>query len=175
LSLVESIIVAAKRNDEDAVSYAIVQLDLSDLLLNKPLIPESVFDGMLHAFEGANDADSFCGFYVFEWFGSNYRRLTDPMRNAFDEYVANNYQSYSEPSVLISMAEWIGGQGNERALAIIDRWIELAENEAAFRHIDTAISEFLLFNEEPEPRLADELLRVRGKYQMVKQKRLGST
>jgi hypothetical protein len=171
METLDRVIDAAKRDDEDALLQALVRLDIHDGMPRTEAIPAEVFSRMMYAFEVAQDKNSLCGFHIFEWLGGKYKQLTEEMKQSFEGYIAKNYFKYSEPAVVLSIAEWIGGGANEQALRVIDQWVEKTQNEVAFRHIGSALTEFENFKSDPQAHLATLLSRVKAKYEKAKELR----
>jgi len=141
----------AKANQVELMLDCIVELDLSDLLLNKQSVPADVFNWMLRALEASKEEGNRCGFYIFEWFLTNHSKLGQDAMNILKQFVADNYGLYSDGPLLISMAEWIGSQQIDWSISVIEKWLSSPLHERALDSLRLAFEQL----EADAPQLPD--------------------
>lgn len=130
----------AAENRSEMISECIVELDLSPRLLNKAAVPADVVEWMIRALEATKPEGNKCGFYVFDWFMSNFSRLTRDSQIAFTEYTSENYGYFSDPPLLISMAEWIGSRG-DWSVSVVQKWLDRPIHPDALHFLRLAIEQ----------------------------------
>jgi len=150
-TLAQRVAELAKANQVELLLDCIVELDLSDRLLNKQSVPSDVFEWMLRALEASKQEGNKCGFYIFEWFLTNHSKLGQDAMNILKQFVADNYGLYGDGPLLISMAEWIGSQQIDWSISVIEKWLNSPLHERALDSLRLAIEQL----QANAPQLAD--------------------
>lgn len=155
----------AQENEVDSVQESIVELDLSEGVLNKSSISAETFESMLRALIVSAQSGNKCGFYVFEWFLRNHSRLSEHAKAKLLSHVAENFGVYTDPPLLLLMAEWLGSQPLEWAISTIGKLLRGSMTPDALRLMHAALDEVQSLNSQMDEQQAKEFIQLRHEYE----------
>ena len=139
----DNIFCAIKNNDLESAPLYLMDVASAYTLRILSDTNDAIFDGLLKALDLTSAKNNECGWDVFVTLEGLYEKLHEAHQLKLRNFIQERYCEFSQQTLLLEMAEWLGGFADKEALQALENLVERPMNENALYFVRAVFRAFV--------------------------------